>query len=178
MPLIGVAGARTQNYATAGVLAAEARISELAATLASQPTGQVTDVAAGRALTAAEERLGGPLTNGQRRAALGLLTSGAGLEVVVGVAGSGKTAMLAAVADGFTASGFTVVGAATSGQAARGLADGAGLEESRTVASLCWRLAHDRIRLGPSHVLILDEAGMTDDPDLGRLLAAVERAGA
>jgi len=56
------------------------------------------------------------------------------------------------------------------------LGEGAGLEESRTIASLCWRLDHDRIRLTPRHVLILDEAGMTDDPDLGRLLAAVRRA--
>jgi len=42
---------------------------------------------------------------------------------------------------------------------------------------LCWRLEHDQIRLTDRHVLILDEAGMTDDPDLGRLLSAVERAG-
>jgi len=178
VPLIGVAGARTQAYATFGVLAAEARIAELADTLASQPAAQVSDQTADRALAAVEEHLGGALTVGQRRAALGLLTSGAGLEVVVGVAGSGKTAMLGAVGDGFTACGFTVVGTATSGQAARGLADGADLSESRTVASLCWRLAHDRIRLSRHHVMILDEAGMTDDPDLGRLLAAVERAGA
>ena len=43
VPLIGVAGARTQNYATAGVLAAEARIAELADTLAAQPAAHVSD---------------------------------------------------------------------------------------------------------------------------------------
>ena len=37
IPLLGVAGARTQAYATAGVLAAEAHIAALATELATQP---------------------------------------------------------------------------------------------------------------------------------------------
>ena len=70
-----------------------------------------------------------------------------------------------------------MIGAATSGQAARTLGSGAGIE-SRTVASLSWRLDHGQIRLTDRHVLILDEAGMTTDADIGRLLTAVDRAGA
>jgi conjugative relaxase-like TrwC/TraI family protein len=176
VPLIGVAGARTQPYATAAVLAAEERVAELAETLVSQSAPHVTPEAAGEAVARVERRIGSEMTAGQRRAAHGLLSSGSGLELVVGVAGSGKTTMLRAVADGFTRAGCTVIGTATSGQAARTLGEEAGLGESRTIASLCWRLDHDQIRLSPRHVLVLDEAGLTDDPDLVRLLAAVQQA--
>jgi ATP-dependent exoDNAse (exonuclease V) alpha subunit len=70
-----------------------------------------------------------------------------------------------------------VLGTATSGQAARNLGEGAGIE-SRTVASVAWRLDHYALRLSDRHVLILDEGAMTSDVDLARLLAAVERSGA
>jgi hypothetical protein len=73
--------------------------------------------------------------------------------------------------------GYTVLGTATSGQAARNLGGGAGIE-SRTVASFTWRLDHNALRLSDRHVLILDEGAMTSDVDLARLLAAVERSGA
>jgi ATP-dependent exoDNAse (exonuclease V) alpha subunit len=158
------------------VLAAEARIAQLAHALAGQDAPVVGREAAEGAVAAAEDLLGGPTTPGQRRTARALLSSGSGLELVVGVAGSGKTTMLAAVARGFETGGYAVIGTATSGQAARTLGGDAGLGESRTIASLMWRLEHDRVRLTARHVLILDEAGMTDDPDLGRLLAAVGRA--
>ena len=107
----------------------------------------------------------------------GLLTSGHSLDLVVGVAGSGKTTTLAAVRSGFEAAGYTVLGTATSGQAAKALGEGAGVD-SRTVASLTWRLEHNREVLSPRHVVVLDESGMTSDADVGRLLAAVEASGA
>ena len=43
----------------------------------------------------AEERLARPLTDGQRQAVAAMLTSGRGVELVVGVARSGKTTALA-----------------------------------------------------------------------------------
>jgi len=178
VPLIGVAGARTQTYATAGVLAAEAHIAAMAAELAARPAAQIDLGAAGRAIFAAEEHLGVAMNLGQADAAERLLTSGAGLELLIGVAGSGKTTALSAVRAGFETAGFTVVGAATSGQAARGLGEGAGISESRTIASLGWRLDHDQLRLTDRHVLIVDEGGMTSDTDFGRLLAAAEASGA
>jgi conjugative relaxase-like TrwC/TraI family protein len=172
IPLLGVAGARTQAYATAGVLAAEAHIAALATELAVQPAAAVPDDLAEAAIAAVEDSLAGPMTAGQRDATEGLLTSGAGLDLVVGVAGSGKTTCLAAVRLGFETAGYDVIGTATSGQAARGLGQGAGIGESRTLASLCWRLDHDRIVLTDRDVIVIDETSMTDDVDLGRLLAA------
>jgi ATP-dependent exoDNAse (exonuclease V) alpha subunit len=96
----------------------------------------------------------------------------------VGVAGAGKTTALAAVADAFESEGFEVIGTSTSGQAARTLRNAAGIEESRTLASLTWRLDHGRLRLSDRHVVILDEASMTEDAALLRLLGAAGEAGA
>ena len=174
--LLGVAGARAEVFCPAAVLAREDEIALLAQDLATRPGPSVSDADAQVAIAKIEAGLGGPLTAGQHQAARTLLTSGAGLDLVVGVAGSGKTTCLAAVAAGFETAGYTVIGTATSGQAAKGLGEGAGVE-ARTVASLCWRLDHDQLALTARHVLILDEAGMTDDPDLARLLLAARTAG-
>jgi ATP-dependent exoDNAse (exonuclease V) alpha subunit len=86
--------------------------------------------------------------------------------------------MLAAVAAAMEAAGCEVVGTATSGQAARTLGVGATLGESRTLAGLIWRLEHHQLTLGERSVVILDEAGMTDDADLLRLVAHIEAVGA
>ena len=174
--LLGVAGARTAMFCPAAVLAREDEIALLAEDLAARAGPRVSDQDAREAIAKVEAGLGGPLTDGQHQAARTLLTSGAGLDLVVGVAGSGKTTCLAAVAAGFETAGYTVLGTATSGQAAKGLGAGAGVQ-ARTVASLCWRLDHDQLALTSRHVLILDEAGMTDDPDLARLLLAARTAG-
>ena len=61
---------------------------------------------------------------------------------------------------GFESAGFTVLGTATSGQAAKLLGEGAGID-SRAVASLTWRLEHHTGVLSPRHVVVLDESGMT-----------------
>jgi hypothetical protein len=68
--------------------------------------------------------------------------------------------------------GYRVLGAATSGQAARAMGSEAGIE-ARTVASLLWRIQAGTLRLDESSVLLLDEAGMTDDR---AMLAVVEEA--
>ena len=177
MALPAVVGCREPVWAARCVLADEERIAELAAKLTCDEGPKVSDELALKAVAGLEERLGGSLTDAQRQVAVGLLTSGHRLEVVVGVAGSGKTTTLAAVRAGFETAGYGVVGTATSGQAAKNLADGAGIE-SRTIASLSWRLDHGSLALSDRHVLIVDEGAMTADVDLARLLTAVERAGA
>jgi ATP-dependent exoDNAse (exonuclease V) alpha subunit len=117
------------------------------------------------------------LTEGQRRAVSGITGSGHGVDLVIGVAGAGKTTMLDVVRMAYEAEGYTVIGTATSGQAARTLGSDANMASS-TLASLLWRLDHNQARLDAGTVVILDEAGMTDDPDLLRILTAAENAGA
>jgi len=61
------------------------------------------------------------------------------------------------------------LGTAISGQAARALRDEAGVD-SRTIASLVWRLEHGTLRLDERTVLLIDEAGMADDKAMLKLL--------
>ena len=89
------------------------------------------------------------------------------------MAGSGKTTVVEAIRTAFEAGGYTVLRAATSGQAARTLAEAAGVE-SRTVASLRSRLAHGKVSLDSRTVIVLDETGMTDDADLLAVLATAD----
>src|SRR4051794_1638778 len=94
--------------------------------------------------------------------------------LVVGVAGAGKTTALACVRDVYESAGRRVIGASTSGQAARTLGREAGID-SRTIASLLWRLDHGRQALDAATVVIVDEVGMTNDRDILRVLIAAER---
>jgi conjugative relaxase-like TrwC/TraI family protein len=177
--LLGVKTARESAYAPACVIATEAAIG-LKVALQADRTGApaVGPEAAEKAITAKEEQLGGrSLTDGQKAMIRSVATSGRPVELIVGVAGSGKTAALDVARQAFEDLGFRVVGTSISGQAARTLGTEAGIDESRTIASLLWRLDHGQARLDSGTVVICDEAGMTDDPNMLRLLAATEAAG-
>ncbi|MBA3488048.1 MAG: relaxase domain-containing protein, partial [Longispora sp.] len=104
-----------------------------------------------------------------------LATAGHGVDTVVGVAGAGKTTLMAALRASYAADGKTVAGAATAAVAAQNLQAEAGIT-SRTIAS--W-LA--RIEAGPGlagvDVLVIDEAAMVDDRHLARLLHAAGASG-
>ncbi len=179
IPLVGVAAARDQAYAPACVVAVEAAIADVMERAAARTTAPAVGYrAVEQAIWGKEASLGSaPLTVGQTNAAIALATSGRGGELVLGVAGAGKTTMLDVVRAAFEADGYRVLGTSTSGQAARTLGDQAHVE-AHTVASLLWRLEHDRLRLDAHTVLIVDEAAMTDDPALLRLLTEAEMAGA
>ena len=175
--LPAVAGAQGPVWAAACVLEDERRVAELADQLAERRSPAVPAQVANRAVLQTELARGARLNERQAEVAKALLTSGHSLDLLIGVAGSGKTSTLSAVRAGFEAAGYTVIGAATSGQAAKALEEGAGVS-SRTVASLTWRLEHQRQALGPGHVLVVDEAGMTPDAEMARLLGAVVASGA
>jgi conjugative relaxase-like TrwC/TraI family protein len=176
VPLLGVAGASERAYATAATIAREQAITASVEAQADRRDAPAVPLeTAQAALSRAEARLGWPLTPGQRRAVEAVLTSGRGVELVVGVAGSGKTTALAAARDGFEAAGYQVVGTSTSGQAARTLGREAGIGVSRTLASLNWRIAHGDLRLSERHVAVLDEAAMADDAALVAFLQAAGR---
>lgn len=127
------------------------------------------------AIAATEATLGRRLTPSQRATVWGICGSNRSLDVVVGIAGSGKTTALDAVRLAHEHHGYRVLGTATSGQAARTIGQGAGIE-SRTVASLLARLERGNLTLDRRTLVVLDEAGMTDDHDLHRLLDHTTRA--
>ena len=147
-----VAGARGQVWSTACVLEDERRVAELADHLVERRSPDVPAKLATEAVLGTELARGARLNERQAEVAKELLTSGHSLDLLIGVAGSGKTSTLSAVRSGFEAAGYTVIGAATSGQAAKALDEGAGVS-SRTVASLTWRLEHQRQALSSAMCL-------------------------
>lgn len=97
-----------------------------------------------------------------------LTRGGRAVDVVVGPAGAGKTAMLDAAREAWTKSGYAVIGAALAARAADELATGAGIP-STTLTRLLAEL--ERTPLSRSSVVVVDEAGMVGT----RTLAALTR---
>ncbi|HEU0130975.1 MAG TPA: MobF family relaxase [Mycobacteriales bacterium] len=105
----------------------------------------------------------------QQLAAVRLLTGGAGVEVVIGVAGAGKTHLLGAVHDAWTAGGHHVVGAAVAARAAARLTDATGIT-TWTITRLLAELDDPRHGpMPPGSVIVVDEAGMLGSRDLAAL---------
>ena len=177
VPLLGVRGVRERTYATAAALATEGAVADLVARGTGAATAaMVPNEVVEAAIAHAEDVLGRPLTSGQTKAVRGICGEGRRVSLVLGVAGAGKTTMVRCAAEAYAAAGYEVIGTATSGQAARTLGREAGLAESRTIASLLWRLDHGTLELTARQVVVLDEAGMTDDGDMLRLLTACDLA--
>jgi ATP-dependent exoDNAse (exonuclease V) alpha subunit len=105
------------------------------------------------------------------------VTDGRGLSVVVGYAGTGKSAMLGVAREAWESAGYTVRGAALSGIAAEGLEHGSGIA-SRTIASLEHQWGQGRELLTSRDVLVIDEAGMVGTRQMERVLSHAADAGA
>jgi Ti-type conjugative transfer relaxase TraA len=129
-------------------------------------------VEAGRAAAArSQHRL-----SAEQREAFDVLVAPGDLKALVGVAGSGKSRLLAAAREAWEAQGYTVRGAALSGIAAENLAQASGID-SRTIASLEYAWRADRDRLHAKEVLVIDEAGMVGSRQFARVMEAAQKAG-
>ncbi|MNR97660.1 Mobilization protein A [compost metagenome] len=115
--------------------------------------------------------------SGEQLNALEIVTRGGDLSLVVGYAGSGKSAMLGAAKEAWEAKGLHVKGAALSGIAAENLESGSGIQ-SRTLASLEHAWAQGRERLSFNDVLVIDEAGLVGSRQMQRIVSQAESAGA
>jgi conjugative relaxase-like TrwC/TraI family protein len=118
-------------------------------------------------------------TAGKDQAAMvrDLTQGGAGVAVVVGWAGSGKTWTLGLARETFELDGYQVLGCAPTGIATVGLAD-EGFTDARTVDRLLLDLQGGRTGLDDRTVLVVDEAAMVATRKLAPLLRHAERAGA
>jgi conjugative relaxase-like TrwC/TraI family protein len=118
-------------------------------------------------------------TAGEDQAAMvrDLTRGGAGVAVVVGRAGSGKTWALGLAREAFELDGSQVLGTAPTGIATVGLAD-EGFTGANTVDRLLLDLQRGRVELDGRTVLVVDEAAMVATRKLVPLLAHAERAGA
>jgi len=98
-----------------------------------------------------------------------LTASGAGVDVVIGSAGAGKTFALDAARAAWQQSGHRVVGVALAARAAAELETGSGIP-SFTLDSLLRHCEHNRRGgLAANSVVVLDEAGMVGTRKLERL---------
>ena len=113
----------------------------------------------------------------EQESALRHITGGRGLSLVLGYAGTGKSAMLGVARDLWESAGLNVRGAALAGIAAEGLENGSGIA-SRTIASMEHGWAQGRDLLTARDVLVIDEAGMVGTRQMERVLSHAAEAGA
>ena len=119
----------------------------------------------------------GLVLSGEQADALAHVTDGRDLGIVVGHAGTGKSAMLGVAREAWEAAGYEVRGVALSGIAAENLESGSGIA-SRTIASMEHGWQQGRDLLTTRDVLVIDEAGMVGTRQLERVLSHAAEAGA
>lgn len=174
---LGEDGRGRERFTTRAMLAVEQRMEEAGALLARSPKHLVERVVAERTVRSAE--VSGMRLGDEQRAAVRHVTGGTDLALVVGYAGTGKSAMLGVARQAWEGAGYRVRGAALSGIAAEGLEAGSGIQ-SRTLASLewGWKEGREGDRLTPRDVLVVDEAGMVGSRQMERVLGHAHEAGA
>jgi AAA domain len=109
---------------------------------------------------------GTALDAGQASLVRKMCTSGARLQLAIAPAGAGKTTAMRALTLAWTQDGGQVHGLAPSAAAAAVLAEQTGIRTD-TLAKLTWSLDHGELpewaaAVGPSTLVIIDEAGMAD----------------
>jgi Ti-type conjugative transfer relaxase TraA len=172
---LGKDGAGRERFSTRDMLATEQRLERSAEQLADRRGHGVSPASVERAIGAGEGR--GLRLGDEQRGALERITGREDLSLVVGYAGTGKSAMLGVAREAWEAEGYQVRGAALSGIAAESLEGGSGIQ-SRTIASLEHGWAQGRDVLTARDVLVIDEAGMIGSRQMERVLSAADAAGA
>ncbi|MGJ5181781.1 Ti-type conjugative transfer relaxase TraA [Bradyrhizobium oligotrophicum] len=163
------------RFTTRGMIEAEQRLHRAAERMTERERHEVRDDEREAAVARAEAR--GLVLSSEQAEALAHVTDGRDLSVVVGHAGTGKSAMLGVAREAWEAAGFEVRGVALSGIAAENLESGSGIT-SRTIASLEHGWVQGRDLLKSSDVLVIDEAGMVGTRQLERVLSHAAEAGA
>jgi Ti-type conjugative transfer relaxase TraA len=172
---LGLDGRDEERFTSREMTLVEERLHRAAEIMAERERHRVDDDHAEGALERAEER--GFVLSREQRSALAHVTQGQDLGIVVGYAGSGKSALLGVAREAWQESGYQVRGVALSGIAAENLENGSGIA-SRTIASIEHQWAKGRELLSDKDVLVIDEAGMVGSRQLERVLSEAERCGA
>jgi conjugative relaxase-like TrwC/TraI family protein len=161
-----------RRWSTPELLATEQRL----VTAAVDRTGEQTAVVSHDAVRAA---LQAHPTAGQDQRAMvrDLCQGGAGVALVVGRAGTGKTFAVGIARHAWQLDGYRVLASAPTGIATVSL-EAEGFEEVATCDRLLGDLDRGRERLDGRTVLVVDEAGMAGSRKLARLLEHADQAGA
>ncbi|MBM3578745.1 MAG: Ti-type conjugative transfer relaxase TraA [Alphaproteobacteria bacterium] len=172
---LGKDGRGEDRFTTRQMIETEQRLHRAADLMAAKERHEVGDSDREAALGRAEAR--GLVLSGEQADALEHVTDGRDLGVVVGYAGTGKSAMLGVAREAWETAGYDVRGVALSGIAAENLESGSGIS-SRTIASLEHGWGQGRDVLTARDVLVIDEAGMVGTRQLERVLFHAAEAGA
>jgi Ti-type conjugative transfer relaxase TraA len=172
---LGTDGRGEDRFTTREMIEAEQRLHRAAELMAETERHGLRDADREAALARAEAR--GLVLSGEQAEALAHVTDGHDLGVVVGYAGTGKSAMLGVAREAWEAAGHEVRGVALSGIAAENLESGSGIA-SRTIASMEHGWGQGRGALTSRDVLVIDEAGMVGTRQLERVLSHAAEAGA
>ncbi|MCB9943150.1 MAG: Ti-type conjugative transfer relaxase TraA [Geminicoccaceae bacterium] len=172
---LGQDGRGEDRFTTRDMIEVEQRLHRAAELMAENERHEVSDRDRAAALARAEQR--GLVLSGEQVDALAHVTDGRDLGIVVGYAGTGKSAMLGVAREAWEAAGFEVRGVALSGIAAENLEGGSGIA-SRTIASMEHGWKQGRDMLTSRDVLVIDEAGMVGTRQLERVLSHAADAGA
>ncbi|WP_214107270.1 MobF family relaxase [Acrocarpospora catenulata] len=165
----------SQRYTSQDILDAEKTILASVRDRYGAGWATVDEQAARLAITTYETGNGLTLSDEQRAVLDRLLTGGHGVEAVIGVAGAGKTTIMAAARTAWSSRGLVVAGAATAAVAAAHLYGESGIPAT-TIASWLARI-QDGPGLSGVDVLVVDEAAMVDDRELAVLLTEAGRTG-
>jgi len=155
-----------KRYTTKEMIELESRMLSTVKELKGKTLGLTVDVSIKRDLTL------------EQKAALLHITDDPGkVKAVSGMAGSGKTSLLAEARDAWEASGYEVIGTSLSGKAARGLQEGTGIK-STTLHKTLLEIEKGNLRLTNKTVLVIDEAGMVGTRQMAKVVEEVKRADA
>lgn len=172
---LGSDGSGMERFTTRDMIAAEQRLYAAAERMAKRESHAVDYRNKAAALTRSKQRV--LLLSGEQQDALSHITDGHDLTLVIGHAGTGKSAMLGVAREAWEAAGYRVRGAALSGIAAENLEGGSGIV-SRTIASMEHGWQQGRDLLSARDVLIIDEVGMVGTRQMERVLSHAAEAGA
>jgi ATP-dependent exoDNAse (exonuclease V) alpha subunit len=168
---LGRAGGESR-FTTLDLLACERTIIDVATRNPDRQIGLLAVESSDPALEAADRQL----TGEQLTAVRAIATDGRGLSVLQALAGTGKTRVLAALANAYLGAGHRVIGVAPTGRAARELSDAAGIP-----ALTIHKLVSDLEESGgfaPRTVLLFDEAGTDPTRPSSALLAHADAGNA
>lgn len=172
---LGRDGRGNERFTIRDMLQTEQRLERAAISLDARRNHAVDEHRRQRAIARAAAR--GMTLSDEQQSAFEHVTNAQGLSVIIGYAGSGKSAMLGVAREAWEAAGYRVQGAALSGIAAENLEHGSEIE-ARTIASLEHQWAQGRELLSPNNVLVIDEAGMIGSRQMERVISEAEKRGA
>jgi Ti-type conjugative transfer relaxase TraA len=172
---LGKDGRGEERFTSRDMLETERRLERAVDKLAARRSHGLPAAALDQAIATAGSE--GLMLGTEQRTALEHIAKPDGLSIIIGYAGTGKSALLGVARDGWERAGYRVTGLALSGIAAENLESGSGIA-SRTIASLEHQWARDRELLTSNDVLVIDEAGMIGTRQMERVIAEAHKRGA